>query len=62
MVTAGAALLVPDSECTGPRLGSELKALLDDPDQLGAMGAAARALGHPDAAARIAEVVDGHAR
>jgi undecaprenyldiphospho-muramoylpentapeptide beta-N-acetylglucosaminyltransferase len=62
LVAAGAAVLLPDHECDGPRLAAALSALLDDPDRLGDMGAAARALGHPDAAARVAELVDAHAR
>ena len=62
LVAAGAAILVPDHECTAERLEVELLALLSDPGRLAAMGAAARALGHPDAAARVAELVDAHAR
>jgi UDP-N-acetylglucosamine--N-acetylmuramyl-(pentapeptide) pyrophosphoryl-undecaprenol N-acetylglucosamine transferase len=62
VVTMGAAILVPDDECDGRRLSLELDALLSDPDRLRAMGEAARANGHPDAAARVAELVDAHAR
>jgi UDP-N-acetylglucosamine--N-acetylmuramyl-(pentapeptide) pyrophosphoryl-undecaprenol N-acetylglucosamine transferase len=62
LVSAGAAILVPDAECTGARLETELAALLADADRLAAMGAAARRLGHPDAAATVAELVDAHAR
>ena len=62
MVRMGAAVLVPDCECDGRRLADELAALLGDPDRLQAMRAAARAHGHPDAAARVAELVDEHAR
>jgi UDP-N-acetylglucosamine:LPS N-acetylglucosamine transferase len=62
LVGMGAAVLVPDDECDGRRLGLELDALLADPDRLRAMGDAARANGHPDAAARVAELVDAHAR
>jgi UDP-N-acetylglucosamine:LPS N-acetylglucosamine transferase len=32
--------------------------LLDDPDRRAAMGAAARTLGRPDAAARLADLVE----
>ncbi len=62
LVGMGAAVLVPDQECDGRRLGLELDALLADPERLRAMGEAARANGHPDAAARVAELVDAHAR
>jgi UDP-N-acetylglucosamine--N-acetylmuramyl-(pentapeptide) pyrophosphoryl-undecaprenol N-acetylglucosamine transferase len=62
LVAAGAAILVPDDECTADRLEAELLALLADPGRLAAMSVAARALGHPDAAAKVAELVDAHAR
>jgi UDP-N-acetylglucosamine--N-acetylmuramyl-(pentapeptide) pyrophosphoryl-undecaprenol N-acetylglucosamine transferase len=62
LVAAGAAILVPDAECNADRLEIELTALLSDADRLAAMGAAARRLGHPDAAATVAELVDAHAR
>jgi UDP-N-acetylglucosamine:LPS N-acetylglucosamine transferase len=62
LVRMGAAVLVPDGECDGPRLAQELDALLSDPDRLRAMGEAARRHGHADAAARVAELVDAHAR
>jgi UDP-N-acetylglucosamine:LPS N-acetylglucosamine transferase len=62
LVAAGAAILVPDAECNADRLETELAALLSDADRLAAMGAAARRLGHPDAAATVAELVDAHAR
>jgi UDP-N-acetylglucosamine--N-acetylmuramyl-(pentapeptide) pyrophosphoryl-undecaprenol N-acetylglucosamine transferase len=62
LVAMGAAVLVPDHECDGRRLGLTLDALLSDPDRLRAMSQAARANGHPHAAARVAELVDAHAR
>jgi UDP-N-acetylglucosamine--N-acetylmuramyl-(pentapeptide) pyrophosphoryl-undecaprenol N-acetylglucosamine transferase len=62
LVAAGAAVLVPDAECDADRLEVEIEKLLGDPDRLTAMGAAARSLGHPDAAARVAELVRSHAR
>ncbi len=62
LVAAGAAVLVPDGECDVGRLGAVLDELLSDPARLAAMGAAARALGRPDAAGRVAELVDAHAR
>jgi len=62
LVGIGAAVHVPDRECDGRRLAEELERLLADPARLGAMSDAARRHGHPDAAARVAELVDAHAR
>jgi UDP-N-acetylglucosamine--N-acetylmuramyl-(pentapeptide) pyrophosphoryl-undecaprenol N-acetylglucosamine transferase len=62
VVALGAAVHLPDPECDGERLAKELAALLADDDRLQAMGEAARRHAHPDAAARIAELVDAHAR
>ena len=58
----GAAVVVPDPECNGARLARELDALLSDATRLQAMSDAARRHGHPDAAQRVAELVDAHAR
>ena len=57
MVDGGAAVVVADAELTPQRLRAEVDALLGDPVRLAAMGAAARALARPDAAARIAAEV-----
>lgn len=58
---AGAAVLVPDSECQPARLEPVLDELMGDPARLGAMADAARGLGerlgHRRAAARVAELV-----
>jgi UDP-N-acetylglucosamine--N-acetylmuramyl-(pentapeptide) pyrophosphoryl-undecaprenol N-acetylglucosamine transferase len=62
LVAMGAAVRIPDGQCDGRRLALELDALLADPDRLRAMREAARSNGHPDAAARVAELVDVHAR
>ena len=62
MVSMGVAVHLPDPECTGERLAEELDALLGDPARLRAMSEAARGHAHPDAAARVAELVDAHAR
>ncbi len=51
---AGAAVVVPDAECDGPRLDALVTGLLADPSRLAAMAAAASALGRPQAAAVIA--------
>lgn len=62
LVRAGAALLVPDPELTGPRLEAELGPLFDDPRRLGRMGAAAAELARPDAADRVVDLVERCAR
>jgi UDP-N-acetylglucosamine--N-acetylmuramyl-(pentapeptide) pyrophosphoryl-undecaprenol N-acetylglucosamine transferase len=62
LVDAGAALLVPDSECDAIRLDADLSPLLADPSRLAAMGEAARTLGRPDAADRLADLVEEVAR
>ena len=62
LVGIGAAVHVPDPECDGSRLAAELDALLSDPERLRAMSEAARSHGHRDAASRVAELVDTHAR
>jgi UDP-N-acetylglucosamine--N-acetylmuramyl-(pentapeptide) pyrophosphoryl-undecaprenol N-acetylglucosamine transferase len=55
MQRAGAAVVVPDDELDGPRLGREVASLLGAPERLAAMRAAARAAARPDAAERIAD-------
>jgi UDP-N-acetylglucosamine--N-acetylmuramyl-(pentapeptide) pyrophosphoryl-undecaprenol N-acetylglucosamine transferase len=55
MERAGAAVMVPDAELDGPRLAREVSALLEAPERLEAMAAAARAASRPDAADRIAD-------
>jgi UDP-N-acetylglucosamine--N-acetylmuramyl-(pentapeptide) pyrophosphoryl-undecaprenol N-acetylglucosamine transferase len=62
LVHMGVAVLVPDPECDGTRLARELESLLSEPERLRAMREAARGYAHPDAAARVAELVDAHAR
>ena len=62
LVGIGAAVRIPDGEFDGRRLAEELERLLTDPARLRAMSEAARRHGHPDAAARVAELVDAHAR
>ena len=62
LVRAGGAVLVPDAELSPERLGAELSALLGDRERLEAMQAAARSVGVPDAADRVAALVDRHAR
>ncbi len=59
LVSAGAAVLLPDEDCTGPRLRELVGALLSDRPRLSAMGDAAREVGKPEAADRIADLVLG---
>jgi len=58
----GAAVLVPDAECTPAGLATVVEGLLADPGLLAAMGRAAHDLARPDAAAAGAAVVDANAR
>lgn len=58
MESAGAAVMVPDEQCTGARLAEILEPLLADPSRLEAMGDAARSLGRPGAAGRVADLVE----
>lgn len=62
LVRVGAAVRVPDAEFDTDRLEAELDRLLADPGRLDAMAAAAHTLAHPDAAARVAALVEEHAR
>jgi UDP-N-acetylglucosamine--N-acetylmuramyl-(pentapeptide) pyrophosphoryl-undecaprenol N-acetylglucosamine transferase len=55
LVRAGAALCVPEAELDPARLGDELARLLADATARRSMAEAARALGHPDAAAAIVD-------
>lgn len=61
LVDAGAAELLTDDRCDGAALDALLDEMLSDRSRLDAMASAARALGRPDAASRVAEVVDASA-
>src|SRR5215469_14711735 len=54
---AGAAVLIPEAELTPEKLAQTVTELLSDPARLQTMAAKARQLGHPDAAAKVAEMV-----
>jgi UDP-N-acetylglucosamine--N-acetylmuramyl-(pentapeptide) pyrophosphoryl-undecaprenol N-acetylglucosamine transferase len=56
LAEADAALLIPESELSAERFVQEVTALLADTERLARMGGKARAMAHPDAAARIAEM------
>ena len=57
LVRAGAAVLIPDAECNGARLGLEIEQLLDDPVRLTEMSRAASSTAKPDAARALAALV-----
>jgi UDP-N-acetylglucosamine--N-acetylmuramyl-(pentapeptide) pyrophosphoryl-undecaprenol N-acetylglucosamine transferase len=54
MERAGAAVVLPDTELTAPRLAQEVGRLLADPARLQGMARASAALARPDAAAAVA--------
>jgi UDP-N-acetylglucosamine--N-acetylmuramyl-(pentapeptide) pyrophosphoryl-undecaprenol N-acetylglucosamine transferase len=54
---AGAAVVVPDEACDGPRLNQVLTAIAEDPQRYAAMIAAMHALGKPAAADAVAEIL-----
>ncbi len=58
----GAAVLLADPDCTPAGLAGIVEGLLADPEQLGAMGRAARSVGRPDAADAGAALVEASAR
>jgi undecaprenyldiphospho-muramoylpentapeptide beta-N-acetylglucosaminyltransferase len=62
LVRVGAAVRVPDAELDVDRLEKELLPLVTDPARRAAMAAAARSVGRRDAAARVADLVEGAAR
>jgi UDP-N-acetylglucosamine--N-acetylmuramyl-(pentapeptide) pyrophosphoryl-undecaprenol N-acetylglucosamine transferase len=58
MEAAGAAVVLPDAQCDGDRLDAVAGALLADPGRLLLMSEAARAVARPDAADRLADLVE----
>jgi UDP-N-acetylglucosamine--N-acetylmuramyl-(pentapeptide) pyrophosphoryl-undecaprenol N-acetylglucosamine transferase len=59
---AGAAVMLRDADCDPVRLDALVTQLLAAPARLVEMGDAARKLGRHDAAARVADLVEEHAR
>ncbi len=57
LAAQGAAVLLDDAACTPQLLAAVVDELLADPTRLASMRRAAAALGRPDAAARVAELV-----
>jgi UDP-N-acetylglucosamine--N-acetylmuramyl-(pentapeptide) pyrophosphoryl-undecaprenol N-acetylglucosamine transferase len=54
----GAAWILLDRYCDGPRLAATVQAALEKPEVLRAMGEKARGLARPDAAERIVELME----
>jgi UDP-N-acetylglucosamine--N-acetylmuramyl-(pentapeptide) pyrophosphoryl-undecaprenol N-acetylglucosamine transferase len=54
---AGAARVLEERDLSGEALAAAVRALVDEPGRLAAMGDAARRLGRPDAAARVADLL-----
>ncbi len=59
---AGGAVVVADDELDVDRLERELEGLVDHPTRLATMAAAMRSMARPDAADRVAELVEASAR
>jgi UDP-N-acetylglucosamine--N-acetylmuramyl-(pentapeptide) pyrophosphoryl-undecaprenol N-acetylglucosamine transferase len=59
---AGAAQLLADADTTADRVAADADALLGDRERLDGMSAAAGSLARPDAAARLADLVEESAR
>jgi UDP-N-acetylglucosamine--N-acetylmuramyl-(pentapeptide) pyrophosphoryl-undecaprenol N-acetylglucosamine transferase len=53
----GACIVIPHAEFTAPTFAGHLRALIEAPERMAAMAAAAHAAGRPDAAARLADLV-----
>ena len=62
VAATGGAVVVPDDQLDGDRLVAEVDALLADPDRLEQMSARIRTLATPDAAGRVVDLVEEHAR
>jgi UDP-N-acetylglucosamine--N-acetylmuramyl-(pentapeptide) pyrophosphoryl-undecaprenol N-acetylglucosamine transferase len=58
VVQAGAGWLIEEAALDGERLAARLSACLDQPQELAAMAARARALGRPDAARALADALE----
>jgi UDP-N-acetylglucosamine:LPS N-acetylglucosamine transferase len=62
LAQAGAAVSLPDDECTATRLAGEIEVLLAAGDHMAAMGRRAKEVGRPRAAEDVAALVEAHAR
>jgi UDP-N-acetylglucosamine--N-acetylmuramyl-(pentapeptide) pyrophosphoryl-undecaprenol N-acetylglucosamine transferase len=59
LAAAGAAVMLEEKQLSGASLAAAVRGLVADPLRLDAMERAARALGRPDAAARVADLLTG---
>jgi UDP-N-acetylglucosamine--N-acetylmuramyl-(pentapeptide) pyrophosphoryl-undecaprenol N-acetylglucosamine transferase len=55
---AGAAKMIVQAELTGERMANELKALIDDREQVAVMAASAKKIARPDAAAATVDIIE----
>lgn len=62
LVDVGAAEMITDEDLSGARLGAALESLIADPARREAMARACKQVARPDAAQRVADVVEEHAR
>ena len=62
LVAAGGARMLADEDLTGATLKAAIEDMLDDPSTLADMDAAARSVGRHDAADRVAQLLEEHAR
>jgi UDP-N-acetylglucosamine--N-acetylmuramyl-(pentapeptide) pyrophosphoryl-undecaprenol N-acetylglucosamine transferase len=62
LVAWGAAVLVPDAALSGEVLAQEIGRILDAPRRLEEMARRSRALGHPEAAEQVRELIAGLTR
>jgi UDP-N-acetylglucosamine--N-acetylmuramyl-(pentapeptide) pyrophosphoryl-undecaprenol N-acetylglucosamine transferase len=58
LAEAGAAVLAPEAGLTGEALAGHIRAILEDPARAADMAQKAKSLGRPDAAARLADLVE----
>jgi UDP-N-acetylglucosamine--N-acetylmuramyl-(pentapeptide) pyrophosphoryl-undecaprenol N-acetylglucosamine transferase len=61
LAEAGGAIVIREPQFTAEGLSDTLRGLLTDPDRLSAMAHASRSVGRPDAAERLADVVEATA-
>jgi UDP-N-acetylglucosamine--N-acetylmuramyl-(pentapeptide) pyrophosphoryl-undecaprenol N-acetylglucosamine transferase len=62
LVDVGAAEVISDADLSGARLGAAIEALIADPARREAMERACKQVARPDAAQRVADLVEEHAR
>jgi UDP-N-acetylglucosamine:LPS N-acetylglucosamine transferase len=62
LVDVGAAVLVPDPQCSGERIATEIASLLAEPGSLARMSTAAFSAARPDADDHVARLVEEHAK